>query len=261
MSGRRSRSPKSTARLVAARPPAGLLLAGLLLAATTLAAGAAAAAEWRLDPARSVFAVLTHKAGFAARLAHDHVVVAVGAKTALDFDPERPQATRFSATANVLALEVDAPASRAGMAPRFAELGALATGLPPVDPDDRVKVRAAMLGRGQLDAADFPELAGELVALAPRAGAAAGSATAEGDAQIRLTVRGRTVAKTVRARWRVEGGVLTAEALGEFTFTEFGITPYSAVLGAVRNQDPFQLYVRIVARPAVAPPAAAPPPG
>ena len=251
----------SNERIRGSRPLAALAAAGALL---WFGAGEAPAAEWRVDPQRSVFAVLTHRAGLAARLAHDHLVVATGVAATLDFDPARPEATRCAATANVLALEIDAPEERAALAPRLVELGALSAGLPPVDAGDRAKVRAAMLGRGQLDAEQFPELAGELVSLSPRGGGsgAAGARVALGwDARIRLTVRGRTLEKTVPVRWQVEGGELTAEALGDFRFTDFGITPYTAVLGAVRNEDLFQLYLRIVARPAAAGAAASPPPG
>jgi polyisoprenoid-binding protein YceI len=222
-------------------------------------AGAARAGEWRLDPARSVFAVLTHRAGLAARLAHDHLIVAPGVAATLDFDPEHPEAARCLARAEATALAIDEPGPRTELSPRLVELGALDAPLPPVDAGDREKVRAAMLGTSQLDAERFREVSGELVALAPRSGTASPGALGAFDwqARIRLTVRGRTVEKTVPVAWRVAAGELTAEALGEFRFTDFGITPYSAVLGAVRNQDRFELYLRLVAQPA----PAAPPPG
>ncbi len=41
-----------------------------------------------------------------------------------------------------------------------------------------------------------------------------------------------------------------AEAVAEARFTEFGIEPYSAFFGAVRNADLFHFVVEIVARPA-----------
>jgi hypothetical protein len=43
---------------------------------------------------------------------------------------------------------------------------------------------------------------------------------------------------------------LHAEALGELRFTEFGIEPYTAALGAVKNADQFHLWVDLVATPA-----------
>ena len=44
-------------------------------------------------------------------------------------------------------------------------------------------------------------------------------------------------------------GALTIEAVGDFAFTEFGIKPFSAALGAVRNKDAFRVYVNVTAAP------------
>ena len=219
------------------------------LAALGLAAPPLDAAPWRVDPERSRFAVLTHRAGVGARLAHDHLIVARAPAAALDFDPARPGAARFAASANVVALDVDPPAERAALSPRLVELGALSAPLPEVDADDRGKVREAMLARGQLAAEQFPEVRAELVALAPRGGTGGARVALGWDARVRLTVRGRTVEKTLPVRWEVAGEELSAEALGEFRFTEFGIEPYSTLLGAIRNDDLFHLYVALVARP------------
>ncbi|KAB2949711.1 MAG: hypothetical protein F9K18_15190, partial [Thermoanaerobaculia bacterium] len=148
---------------------------GLGFAAAPLAAEA-----WRIDPERSVFAVLTHRAGVAARLAHDHLIVARAPVVELDFDPARPEAARLAARVNVVALDVDPPAERAALSPRLIELGALSAALPGVDPDDREKVRKAMLGRGQMAPESFPEVGAELLALARRGGGGAGARVALG---------------------------------------------------------------------------------
>ena len=65
----------------------------------------AAPPEYTVDGTRSLFAVLTHKAGIASGLAHDHLVVAAQATTRLEFDPASPEATRFTFAAAVDALE------------------------------------------------------------------------------------------------------------------------------------------------------------
>ena len=125
----------------------------------------AAAPEYTVDSARSLFAVLTHKAGLASGLAHDHLVVAVQARTRLEFAPATPEATRFIFAAAVEALEIDAPGARAAWKGRFKELGIHSGELPPVSDSDRSKVRAAMLGASQLDGARFPEVRAEVLAL------------------------------------------------------------------------------------------------
>jgi len=209
--------------------------------------GVASADGWRLDEEATVFAVLTHRAGFASGLAHDHLVVARGATVELALDPERPEAARLALEARADALEVDGATARERWGPRLVELGALGEeGLPPVPDKDGVKVREAMLGRSQLDAERHPTLSAELVSLARRGGE--GQRTALGwSAKVRLTVRGRSVERELALRWSLDGDRLTAEGIGEARFSDLGIEPYSAFLGAVKNTDLFHLYVAVAA--------------
>ena len=67
---------------------------------------------------------------------------------------------------------------------------------------------------------------------------------------MRLTIHGKTIERRLPATFRVADGVLSAEIVGELRFEEFGIEPYSTMLGAIRNDDRFHLYVSVVARPA-----------
>ena len=234
-------------------PMARAALVWLLLFTALTGAAAAAEADWRLDPERSVLAVLTHKAGIGARLAHDHLILAPLGALALEFDPERPEATRATLTTRADALEIDAPAARLRWGRRLAELGALAgEGLKAVPEGDRKKVREAMLSPGQLDGAGHPEIRAELVALERRGGGEGERVALGWTARVRLTVRGRTIEKELATRWQIEAGELTVEALGEARFSELGIEPYSTLLGAIRNDDLFHLFVALAARPATA---------
>jgi polyisoprenoid-binding protein YceI len=217
----------------------------------------AGAATWQLDPDRSVVALLTHRAGVGARLAHDHLVVAPLAGVTLELDADRPEAARLTVAVRADALEIDAAAARARWGGRLAELGALAKGLEPVPEGDRAKVRAAMLGASQLDAARHPELRVELVSLARRGGDGDARPTPGWTARVRLTLRGKTIEKELAVRFELEAGELTAEALGEMRFTELGIEPYSTLLGAIRNDDLFHLFVALAARPVAGEGAAA----
>ncbi len=225
--------------------------AGAFLLAVLGAAAAAVpvqAGEYTVDPARSVFAVLTHKAGIAAGLAHDHLIVAGAPQVVLDFDRERPEATTFTFVVAVEALTVDAPAARAALVGRLRELGLQKDGLPAVPESDRKKVRTAMLGESQLDGAKFPDIRAEMLGLERGAASAAG---AEGawNLALRLTIRGRTLERRLPVSWSEKDGTLTAETYTELHFKDFGIEPYSTMLGAIRNDDRFDLYVNVVARP------------
>jgi polyisoprenoid-binding protein YceI len=220
-----------------------VLVAGLALPAP---AGAAESppAPYAIDAGRSLFAVLTHKAGIGSALAHDHLVVAPRPEVELRFDPGRPEATSFRFTVAAEALEIDAPPARAAWKGRFRELGVHSGELPPVSESDRKKVRTAMLGASQLDAAQFPEIRAEVAGLVRR-----GADPAAGwNVPLRLTIRGRTVERQLPATWSAADGELKAEVVGEFRWSEFGIEPYSTMLGAIRNDELFHLFVSVVAR-------------
>lgn len=220
---------------------AALLLAALACAA--FAPEALPAATYTIDAERSLFAVLTHKAGIGSGLAHDHLVVAGRPTVELEFDPARPEATSFRFAVAAQALEIDAPAPRAAWKRRFKELGIHSGELPPVSESDRGKVRTAMLGPDQLEASKYPEIRAEVVGLTRETGASAGWRV-----RLKLAIHGRTVERELPATWSEEGGGLTAEVVGEFRFREFGIEPYSTMLGAIRNDDRFHLIVSVVAR-------------
>jgi len=228
-----------------------------LLAAALLLPASLSASSWTVDPARSTFAVLTHKDGVAARLAHDHLVVARNPRCVLDFDPAAPETAQLSVVVPVLALEIDADEERAKHQERLTLLGALTEPFEPVDDDDREKIRASMLAPKQLFAERYPEVKAELVSLAPR-GAGGGAASARvalgWNAKVRIEVRGVAIETTVPVRFEVvdgpSGRELHGELLGELRFTEFGIEPYSALLGAVKVADLFHLWVDLVATPA-----------
>lgn len=219
-----------------------LVLAG----AVTVSSGAPLlAAELRVVPSESVFAVLTHKAGLAAGLAHDHLIVAPDPEVSILFEEAQPEATRVLFSTAVESLDVDSPAARAKWSPRLREHGRLKDDLPPVPESDRRKVRAAMLGESQLDAAHYPEIRAEVLRLVRSPDSSPGRTLF--DLVLRVTIRGRTVERKEAVEWSYADGVLRAEVLAELHFRDFGIEPYSTMLGAIRNDDRFDLFVRIVA--------------
>jgi len=225
------------------------LAAVSLLALLAPVAGSAEAAPWQIDPERSAFVVLTHPAGVASGLAHAHVIVAVAPSTALEFDPAHPEATRFSFKVPVLALELDSPKSRSELAPRLKEAGALTETLKEISESTREKIRRDMLDADQLFAERFPEIRASLVSLAvelPAGKALAGEFDAK--AKVKIEIRGASVEKELTVHGKLADGVLTARMVGELAFTDFGIKPYSAVLGTVKNADRFHLFVDLVAR-------------
>ncbi len=64
----------------------------LAIAIALLSLTAAAAEEIAIREDESVFAVVTHKGGFAASQAHNHLIAATGYEATLVFDPAEPLA-------------------------------------------------------------------------------------------------------------------------------------------------------------------------
>lgn len=220
------------------------------LALAWLTASASGGTELVLSPEASLLAVVTHRGGPAARLAHDHLVVAGDYRAGASFSPQDPSAARVAVEVPVGALVADDRALEERWFPRFRELGVLADPFKEASESDRAKIREAMLSAKQLDAERHPAISGRLTAVREQA-ARVGSVPFTHVATVELTVHGRTVSRDLAARFEEgEAGSVLLEAIGVLRFTDFGIEPYSAALGAVRNQDEFHLYVRLGGRPA-----------
>jgi polyisoprenoid-binding protein YceI len=218
-------------------------------AAVALAALPSSAGTFRVLADESDLVVVTHRGGFAAKMAHDHVIAASGYEAHLEFAPEAPEAASYRLTVPVDGLVVDDAEVKERLAPRLEELGVQNRPFSHVSDADRAKIRAAMLDPDQLDAEQFPTISAEAVVSGRRETETDGGGPFPYFVRLSLEVRGRTVEREATARYEYQDGKLYVESLASFRFKEFGIRPYSAFLGAVRNRDQFHVYVRIVAAP------------
>jgi polyisoprenoid-binding protein YceI len=203
------------------------IVAALCLALT--APAAVAAAEYTVDSERSELVVRLFKAGMASGLAHDHVIRATSFSGAVHWDPAQQAAASVEVSADAGSLVVDEPDARA----RHGLEGEL-------DEDDRGKVQRTMESAKQLDVQAHPEMAFR-----------SRSVRATGDNEVEitgdLTLHGTTRSVRFTTAPTVDGDVLAATAELDFLQSDFGIKPYSAMLGAVKNQDGAKLVVRLVA--------------
>ena len=206
--------------------PTALVCALLIPLAT---ARPALTADYPVDQERSELVVRLYKAGMASGLAHDHVVRATKLTGTVSWDPQQPGAAAVEVRADARSLIVDEPATRA----RHGLEGEL-------DGDDRDKVQQTMESAKQLDVQAYPDMTFRSTSVRQVDG---GAVEVTGD----LTLHGTT--RTVRFITTPElaAGVLTATAEIDFLQSDFGIKPYSAMLGAVKNQDGARLLVRLVA--------------
>lgn len=216
--------------------------------AHSLPAGGAADAtdppHYRLVEDESLLAIVTRRAGPAARLAHDHLVHAAPRHGELRIDPGDPATARFALTVSARDLVADDDDTQRRWEGRLEELGILDGPFQSIGERDRARVRSEMLAEGQLHAAEHPRIVVETGAIRP-----VDDGAFPWEVDVRMEVRGVTHTVPARARIESDGNRIRVEAHGAARFTDFEIEPYSAFLGAVRNQDRFFLYVSIVAEP------------
>lgn len=168
---------------------------------------------YRIDPARSRVVVHVHRGGPLARFGHDHVVAIRSVRGYAAFAPSGARADLYAPLAE---LTVDEPVLRA-------EAGLDTT----PSPADIEATRRNMLER-VLEVERFPFVAVRLEAGAGDAG--------RYRAEVSLHGVTRTVA--LAARLHESGGGLL-QANGQFAVrqTDFGITPFSLLGGALRVED------------------------
>lgn len=204
-----------------------------------------AARIWQVDQDASVFAVVTQKGGFAARLAHNHLIVARGYDVAFEFDPENLPATTFQFETPSAQLVVDDPVTRERWQGRIVELG-LVDDLGEPGEDDREEIRQTMLSDDQLDAEEYPTISVQVQNVV-EGESPVGPEVFAHLAEVAISVHGQTILRDVPARFRIDGDRIFVEAVGHFTFEEFGIEPYSAFMGSVKNKNEFVFYLNLEA--------------
>ncbi len=204
-------------------PP--IILAAVLL----LMPVRASAAEFLVQPERSELVVKVYKAGLASALAHDHVVRATRLRGLITGDPTNPESGFVELIVQAGSLVADEPEMRRKH------------GLPKGPGDsDRRQIQSSMLGEGQLDAAKYPEIAFRSTSVQPQG---SNRVIVSGD----FTLHGTTRRISLPVVVRVTTDSVEASGTFDFNQSDFGITPYSAFLGAVRNRDRLTLLFDVTA--------------
>jgi hypothetical protein len=203
-------------------------------------AAAGLSAPYEVDRAQSIFAVVTHKAGLASALAHNHLVYPSSYQIALEADDFPTKISLEFQTANLVIDDVE---MQQRFYPALKDAKILAEPFSEAQAKDREEMRKAMLAGDQLAAGQFPTIKAETIKIGqdPTDKARLLLTTA-------LTIRGKTVKRDLVGRLSSANNQLAIEIAGSYKFTDFGIEPFSAFMGAVRNQDTFHVFARIVAR-------------
>jgi hypothetical protein len=178
---------------------------------------------FRVEPRESLIVIEVRRAGSLARLGHDHVVASheVGGYVA----PDEGRADLYVALGR---LSVDEAALRteAGFDTQPAE-------------SDIAGTRANMLGK-VLEAEKFP------FALIRVSGADASQRDVT--LSVAITLHGSTRTLQAPARIDADAGEMSVTGRLSFDQTDFGITPYSLLGGAIAVQNRVDLRFRIIAR-------------
>ena len=204
-----------------------MLLATMLLGLTAPAEAAPTTYALAPDQGRLYVVVRYDREGLLARLGHDHVVVAQQYTGSVTWDPEDPAAC---------SVRIDLPVSGLAVDPGDARGWVGLTGTTPES--DKSAITRNFRGVDQLDAERFPAItyrstrcqrgAGDLVAV-----------TGE------LTIHG--VARDVTVPMRIAGDGASLAASGGFalTHTDFGMAPFRALGGGLRNDERLEFVVDV----------------
>jgi polyisoprenoid-binding protein YceI len=206
-------------------------LAAALLFITT----AASAETYALDGKKSELVVKTFKEGFAAALAHNHVVQATEFSGELAWDPAAPATTKVSVTVKAGSLVAD----------RF-ELRKKHGQPNEIKPGDQQKVTEAMLGPDQLDVAKFPAITFVSTELGKNA---KGGPVISG----KFTLHGVTRDVKVPVKITVTGNSVIGDGRFRIRVSDYEIKPYSSAFGAIKNRDEVEIVLHLVGTRAGAP--------
>jgi hypothetical protein len=187
--------------------------------------------------AESLLTLLVYRGGALAAAGHNHVV-ASHTLTGTLYLPGDVLKGSVELHVAVAELTVDEPELRA--------LEPAADFPPEVPQSAREGTRRNMLGAAVLDAAEYPEVVLRSERLEPAAGTAAGTLAAVLDAE----VRGQHRTISVPLRYELAGATLTVTGESTLRQSELGLTPFTALMGALAVQDEMRVRFRVVARAA-----------
>ncbi len=175
--------------------------------------------------------MLVMRGGVLSRFGHNHVIggpVISGEVVVRETLSE----SSFSLEIDLEALEIDNPAWRREEGEDFASVPS---------PEDISGTRENMLGERVLDVARYPIASAQSVAIVGQ--------LPEFSVLARVTLKGHSKSLPIPVRLDLRSDQLTAS--GEFTITqsEFGIEPFSILLGAISVRDDIRVRYRIVANP------------
>ncbi len=197
--------------------------------AASAAESAAARGEvYVVDPASSEVYWKISKAGLMARFGHNHVISAETFSGTVTLDPENLAGSRFDLEIPVGELVIDDPELRARFGEDFASVPS---------EDDKAGTRRNMLSEQLLKGDEYPYVRVR--------GSGPESAGVPGTLPVEIEIVGRTVSLELPGEVALGDGYV--EASGEFSLehADLGLTPFSALGGALQVGPTIEFSYRI----------------
>jgi len=195
----------------------------------------------------SLLTIRVYRGGTLASAGHNHVI-ASHALTGTIYVPADLMRTSFEAHIPVASFTVDEAALRAQEH---------SADFPPEVPDSaREGTRRNMLGEALLDSERNPQIVLRSVRLESAGQPAAGTGSEAGGearavlARVQTTVRGQARTISVPVRYSLAAGTIIVSGETPLRQSDIGLTPFSALLGALQVQDEMRVRFRLVARAA-----------
>lgn len=173
-----------------------------------------------IGPQDGTLAIHTYRAGMGAKVGHDLVLQATQWSGSVDLDPDNPSASAVDVTVDARSFQV---VSGTG-------------GVKPLSDKDRADI-CKNIDEKILQTAKFPEItfrSTEVVGSAPQV-------TVHGE----LTIHGQTHPATLDVTVEDSGGAAQARATTTIVQSDFGIKPFSAMLGALKVRDDVELDIEL----------------
>lgn len=211
-------------------------------AAAPLTPAAHTGTRYDIDGGASLLTLLVYRGGTLASAGHNHVIASHQLSGAV-YVPGDVLHASFEVHIPVDTLTVDEQELRTReMSPDF----------PPDVPDSaRQGTRRNMLGAALLDGAQHPEIVLRALSLQAQAQAAGGGEAARTVlARVLTEVRGQQRAVEVPVDYRQSGTTLEIGAQFPLRQSDLGLTPFTAMLGALAVQDEMRVRIRLVAHAA-----------
>jgi polyisoprenoid-binding protein YceI len=189
----------------------------------------------------SLLTVLVYRGGALASAGHNHVIASHALAGAIYVPDDDVLNSSFEVHVPVAALTVDEPDLRS--AQRSADFP------PEVSQGARDGTRRNMLSSAVLAADEYPEVVLRAVRLESASPPQPGELTVHLEAQVREQRRTLSIA----VHYQRAGDTLTITGETPLRQSELGLTPFTALMGALAVQDEMRVRIRLVAR-AAAPP-------